>query len=151
MFFSNIPAGLANARAGRLKILGVLTPKRSPLLPDVPTVAETLPGYEILNWFGMVVPAGTPRRIVNRIHTELAKTLHQPDVKARLLELGAEPIANSPEEFGAFMKAETRKWATVINEAHIRANQDGSGCRIAVREKSRCFDGMQCRAFVVRR
>ena len=89
-------------------------------MPDVPAVSESLPGYEILNWFGVVVPAGTPRGIVSRLNSELAKTLHDSEVVARLLELGAQPIANTPEEFGSFMKSESVKWARVIKEAHIR-------------------------------
>jgi tripartite-type tricarboxylate transporter receptor subunit TctC len=122
MFFSNIPAGLAYYRSGKLRILGVLTPKRFPLLPDVPAVAESLPGYEILNWFGIVVPAATPRAIVSRLHDAVANVLREPDVSARLIELGAEPVADSPREFGAFMKAETAKWAKLIETAHIRAD-----------------------------
>ncbi len=122
VFFSNIPSGLAHVRSGRLMALGVLTPKRSPVLPNVPTVAESLPGYEILNWFGVVVPAGTPRAVVNRLHAEISKVLKLPDVNARLNELGSEPVESSPKQFGAFMKSETAKWAKLIREANIRAN-----------------------------
>jgi tripartite-type tricarboxylate transporter receptor subunit TctC len=87
----------------------------------VPTVGETLPGYEVVNWFGMVVPAATPRDIVTRLNTETVKVLRMPDIRERLMANGAEPVGSTPDEFGAFMKSESAKWARVIKEANIRA------------------------------
>ena len=88
----------------------------------MPTVGETLKGYEVVNWFGLVAPAATPRDIVNRLHTEIVKILRMPDINERLSLQGADPVGSSAEEFGAFMKAETAKWARVIKEANIRAD-----------------------------
>ncbi|HSN40005.1 MAG TPA: tripartite tricarboxylate transporter substrate binding protein [Burkholderiales bacterium] len=120
--FDSMVQGLPYVKSGRLRAVAVLGPKRSPLLPEVPAVAETLPGYEVVNWFGMVVPAATPRDIVNRLHAEAVKTLRLPEIRERLMESGAEPVGSSPEEFGTFMKAETAKWAKVIKEANIHAD-----------------------------
>ncbi len=119
--FDSVVQGLQYVKAGRLRALAVLGSKRSRLLPDVPTVAETLPGYEVTNWFGMVTPAATPADIRARIHDEVVKVLRTPDMAERLLSQGAEPVGSTPEQFGRFMKAETIKWAKVIREAHIQA------------------------------
>ena len=120
--FDSMVQGLPYVKGGRLRAVATLGPKRSPVLPDVPTVGETLPGYEVVNWFGMVVPAATPRDIVTRLHTEVVKVLRLPEIRERLIAQGAEPVANTTEEFGAFMKAETAKWTRVIKEANIRAD-----------------------------
>lgn len=112
---------LPYVRDNRLRALGVLGAKRSPLLPDVPTIAETVPGYELTNWFGLLVPAGTPRDLVSRINAAVVKVLQQSDVRERLVAMGADVVGSSPDEFGAFMQAESAKWAKVIKEAHIRA------------------------------
>jgi tripartite-type tricarboxylate transporter receptor subunit TctC len=119
--FDSMVQGLQYVKGGRLRAVAVLGPKRSPVLPEVPTVGETLPGYEVVNWFGMVVPAATPRDIVARLNTETVKVLRMPDIRERLMETGAEPVGNTPDEFGAFMKSESAKWARVIKEANIRA------------------------------
>ena len=120
--FDSMVQGLPYVKGGRLRAVATLGPKRSPVLPDVPTVGETLPGYEVVNWFGMVVPAATPRDIVTRLHTEVVKVLRLPEIRERLIAQGAEPVANTAEEFGAFMKSETAKWLKVIKEANIRAD-----------------------------
>jgi tripartite-type tricarboxylate transporter receptor subunit TctC len=109
-------------RAERLRALGVLGAKRSPLLPDVPTIAESgVPGYELTNWFGLLVPAGTARELITRINGAVVKVLQQPDVRERLVAMGADVVGNSPEEFGTFMQAESTKWAKVVKDANIRA------------------------------
>lgn len=109
-------------RADRLRALGVLGAKRSPLIPDVPTIAESgVPGYELTNWFGLLTPSGTPRELVSRINGAVVKVLQQPDVREKLVAMGADVVGSSPDEFGAFMQAESAKWAKVIGEAHIRA------------------------------
>jgi len=120
--FDSMVQGLQYVKSGRLRAVAVLGPKRSPVLPEVPTVGETLPGYEVVNWFGMVVPAATPRDIVTRLNAEVVKVLRMPEIRERLLASGAEPMGNTPEEFGAFMKSEAVKWARVIKDANIRAD-----------------------------
>lgn len=111
---------LQYVKAGRVRAIAVLGGKRSSLLPNVPTMAESVPGYEVTNWFGLVVPAATPPEIRTRIHTEMVKVLRSPETRERLLNQGAEAVGSRPEEFGGFLKAETAKWAKVIREAKIQ-------------------------------
>ena len=118
----SLTQGLPYVKSGRLRALATLGPARTPVLPEVPTVGETLKGYEVVNWFGLVAPAATPRDVLNRLHGEIVKILRMPDIKERLSAQGADPVASSQEEFGAFMKSETAKWARVIKEANIRAD-----------------------------
>jgi len=100
MTFDNITTAWTLAKAGKLRAIAVTTAKRSPVAPDVPTLAESgLPGYEIGSWQGVFAPAGTPPDIVKRLNTEIVKIINMPDVQKRLLELGAEPVGNSSEEF----------------------------------------------------
>ena len=109
-------------KAGRLKALAVLGSKRSKLLPDVPTVAESgVPGYELTNWFGLVVPAATPKDLITRLYGDVSKVLAQPDVRDKIEGMGADVIGSTPDQFAAFMRAETAKWAKVIKQANIRA------------------------------
>jgi tripartite-type tricarboxylate transporter receptor subunit TctC len=108
-------------RDGRLVALAVLGAKRTPLLPDVPTVAETLPGYELTNWFGLVAPAATPGAIVAKVHADVVKVLKDPAIAERLSGMGATAIGNEPAEFGAVMRADSEKWGSLIREAHIKA------------------------------
>ena len=120
--FDSLALGLPYVKAGKLRAVATLSPKRVSQLPDVPAVSETLAGYEVTNWFGMVVPAATPRDIVTRLHGEILRVLRLPDVRDSLIAQGTEPVGSSPEEFGAFMKSEAAKWARVIKEANIRAD-----------------------------
>ena len=121
LMLENIPSTLPHAKSGRLRSLAVSGLKRSPLVPDLPTLDEAaLKGYEIVGWNGLFVPSGTPRQIVTRLHGDIAKALAQPDVKERLATMGAEPVGNSPEEFRAFVKAEIVKWAKVVKEAGLK-------------------------------
>ncbi len=108
-------------KAGRLRALAVLGGKRSPLLPDVATVGETVPGYELTNWFGMTVPAATPRDLINRLYADILKVLQQPDFRDRIAGMGADVIGSTPDQFGAFMKSESAKWGKVIKDADIKA------------------------------
>jgi tripartite-type tricarboxylate transporter receptor subunit TctC len=122
MAIDNIPVALPHIKAGKLRALAVTGTKRVPVLPDVPTMAEAgLPGYELTNWLGLVVPAGTPRDIISRIHTDVVKALQMPDVRERLLGMATEPVGSTPDQLGALMKSETAKWAKVIKEAGITA------------------------------
>ena len=113
---------LPHIKAGRLKALAVLGPKRTALLPDVPTVAESgLPGYALTNWFGLLAPAATPREVVARIHADAVKALRESDINRKIADLGADVVGNTPEEFGAALRAESAQWAEIIRTANIRA------------------------------
>jgi tripartite-type tricarboxylate transporter receptor subunit TctC len=107
-------------RSGRLRALGVTSVKRTPVLPDVPAVAETLPGFEAVSWYGLAATGGTPRDIVAKINQELARRLKSPAMRERLSAEGAEVVAGTPEQFGAFYRAEIEKWGKVIKAAGIR-------------------------------
>jgi tripartite-type tricarboxylate transporter receptor subunit TctC len=108
-------------KAGRLRALAVLGGKRSPLLPDVATVGETVPGYELTNWFGMTVPAATPPELVSKLYADVAKVLQQADFREKIAGMGADVVGSTPAQFGAFMKSESAKWGKVIREANIKA------------------------------
>lgn len=108
-------------RDRRLVALAVLGAARSPLLPEVPTVGETLPGYELTNWFGLVAPAAVPRAIITKIHDDVVRVLKDPAIADRLSGMGATAIGNEPEEFGAAMRADSEKWSKLIREAQIKA------------------------------
>lgn len=120
--FDSLTQGLPYVNSGRLRAVATLGPKRTPVLPQVPTAGETLAGYVVVNWFGLVAPAATPRDVVNRLHTELVKVLRMPDIRERLSAQGADPVGSTMEEFGAFMKSETAKWALVIKAANIHVD-----------------------------
>ena len=109
-----------HVRSGRMRALGVTTSKRIPSLPDIPTIAEAgLPGYESVQWSGLLAPAGTAREIIATLSREVVAILHTPEARARLASIGTEVVASSPEEFAAFIKAETVKWAQVAKAAGI--------------------------------
>ena len=118
--FDAAAIGLQHVKGGKLRALASLGGKRAVFAPDVPTVAETLPGFEAVNWYGMTLPAGTPREAVARLHRDLLKTLALPEIRERMLALGAEPVGSTPEEFGAFIKTEAAKWSRVVKDANIR-------------------------------
>jgi len=113
---------LAHIKAGKLPILAVLGKKRSEFLPDVPTVGETIPGYEANSWCGVGVPKGTPAEIIARLNTEINAGLRDPAVKARLAQVATTPIFYTPAEFGAYMAAEVSKWGKVIKVAGVKAD-----------------------------
>ena len=119
----NMLVGLPQARAGKLRALAVTTAKRSTAASEIPTIAETvLPGFDEGGQHGIVVPAGTPREIVVRLHQGIIKVLQNPDVKDRLAAEGSEVVGNSPEQFGAIIRGDVEKWAKVIQRTGIRAN-----------------------------
>jgi tripartite-type tricarboxylate transporter receptor subunit TctC len=116
----NMPPYVPQVKAGKIRALAVSTTRRSPAVPEVPTVAEAgVPGYDSGAWFGLVAPANTPKDIVNRLSRETARILKLPDVSARLADLGAEPVGGTPEQFSAHIKAEIAKWAKVIKDANV--------------------------------
>ena len=120
--FDSLVQSLPYIKSGRLKALAVLGSKRSVLLPQTPTVAESgVRGYALTNWFGLVVPAPTPRELIARLHGDVARVLGHSEIRDKLQSMGADAIGSRPDEFGAFMRAETAKWAKVVKEANIRA------------------------------
>ncbi len=118
--YDSVVQSLSFIKAGKLRALAVLGAKRTPLLPDLPTMKDFLPGFELTNWFGLVIPAATPLAIQKRLHEEVVKILRAPDIKERMLGMGAEPVGSSQAEFGAFIKAESAKWGKVIRDANIK-------------------------------
>ncbi len=117
----NVLTALPHIKSGKLRALAVTSAKRSAALPDVPTVAEAgLPGYDSTQWYGVLAPAGTNRGIVARLHDAIARSLRDEEVGKRLAADGAEPVGSSPEEFAAFIKSETEKWAKVAQAAGIK-------------------------------
>lgn len=118
--FDNVPNVLPQIKAGKMKVIGVSGLKRSFLLPDVPTVAESgVPGYEVNVWFGMQVPAGTPKPVVEKLNHDIVKVLREPDVVSRFRNQGVEVVASTPEEFAKLVHSEIGKWTQLIHEAHI--------------------------------
>ena len=108
-------------KSGRLKALAVLGPKRSPLLPEVPTMQEAgVAGYSLTNWFGLLAPAATPREVVSKIHVDVIQVLKNPEIVKRIGDLGADVVGNTPEEFGAAMRAESQQWAEIIRAVGIK-------------------------------
>jgi tripartite-type tricarboxylate transporter receptor subunit TctC len=114
VMFDNMPSSIGHIRAGRLRAIAVTTAVREKTLPDVPTVAETVPGYEASAWFGMAVPKGTPRPIIDKLNKTVNEALADPGVQAKLAELGGTLIPGTPEDFGKIIAQETDKWAKVV-------------------------------------
>lgn len=112
---------VSHIKAGRLRALAVLLPKRSPLLPDVPTMIEVgVQGVELNSWAGLLAPTGTPKPVIARLHEEIRKIVAMPDVKERLASLNYEPVGNTPEQFAALMVTETAQWAKVVKETNFK-------------------------------
>lgn len=117
----NMLSAQPHIKTGRLRALGVTGIKRAPGAEDIPTIAETgVPGYEAVQWYGVLAPAATPRDIITKLHAGVVRALQNPDVRQRLLNDGAEPVGSSPEEFAAYLRSETEKWAKVIKAAGIK-------------------------------
>jgi tripartite-type tricarboxylate transporter receptor subunit TctC len=120
VIFDNLPSSIEHIRAGRLRPLGVTVTKRSDALPDVPTIGETVPGYEVNVWNGIVAPKGTPPAIIATLNRTLNEVLADPRLKARFAELGGIPMPTTPAEFGKLVADDTAKWARVIRAANIK-------------------------------
>jgi tripartite-type tricarboxylate transporter receptor subunit TctC len=120
--FDNLATAAANIKAGKLKALAVTTAKRSATLPDVPAVAETLKGFEIDTWWGLVAPAGTPHDVVVKLNQAFVAALNSPETKTRFASLMAEPVANTPEQFADFMKKEMVKYERVVKASGARVD-----------------------------
>ncbi len=123
LYFAGISTTVPHLKAGKLIAIAVTTGKRSSLLPDVPTVAELgYPGYEAVNWYGLMAPAGTPRPIIDRLHRDVTGILKSPDTTKLLTEQGMDPTTSTPEAFGEYIKSEIAKWARVIQDIGLKAN-----------------------------
>lgn len=120
VMFVSAPQAIPQVKAGRIKALAIGSSRRIPQLPDTPTVGETLPGFAAQSWVGMLVPAGTPQEIVARLHAEVAKALADPEVRGKLAGQGFDVVGSTPEEFLAFARSESEKWAKVIRDYRIR-------------------------------
>ena len=114
LIFATAASAVPHISSGKIRALAVTTSKRSQLVPDLPTVAESLPGFEANNWYGVVVPAKTPRAIIDRLNKEFTAVLNMPDIKGILFKQGLDAAPSTPEAFGAYIKLETAKWAKVI-------------------------------------
>ncbi len=122
MLFSTLLQADTQLKAGRLRALAVTTKKRSPAAPDLPTMQEAgVAGYEVAGWYGVLAPARTPRPVIDKLNVEIVRILHSPDIQNRLAADGSEAVGNTPEQFGAHIKAEVTKWNKVIKDAGIRA------------------------------
>lgn len=115
--FAGLVGAQVQVRAGKLRAIAVTTPKRVAAMPDLPAVAEALPGFEVVGWYGVIGPAGMPAPLVKRLHDELVRELALPDVKGRIAADGAEPAGTSSEDFRAFMAADLAKWAKLVKES----------------------------------
>ena len=115
--FSGLQGSQVQVRAGRLRAIAVTTPKRLPSNPELPAMAEALPGFEVVGWYGVIGPANMPQPLVKRLHAELVKALNLPDVRTRIEGDGSQPVGSSPEEFRRFMHADLDKWAKLVKES----------------------------------
>ena len=114
VIFDNLPSSVGHIKSGKLRALAVTSQEREPSMPQLPTLAETVPGYEATAWFGIGMPKGTPREIIDKLNAEVNRALADPKMKERLAELGGKPIAGTPEDFGKVIAAETAKWEKVV-------------------------------------
>ena len=120
MSFDTITPVLPHIKAGKLRALAITTNKRSPALPDVPTLDEAgLKGFNLGTWFGVLAPAGTPREIVSRLNTELVKIIHSPEFKKRMDDIGAEPVGNTPEQMAQQIRDDTERFAKLVKDAKV--------------------------------
>ena len=120
LMFDNLGVSLPLVKGGQLKLLGVATPKRMASLPDVPTIAETLPGFESAAWFAIVAPPKTPQAVVDKINADVNDALRQSDIVQRLTQLSAEPIGGTPQATAAYMREEIERWHKVIKAANVK-------------------------------
>ena len=120
MAFSVIPACIALVRAGKVRALGVTSAKRTPLVPDLPTIAETVPGYEFIGWYSLVAPAKTPQPVIARVNEEVLKALKASDLQERISSLGAEVIGAGPRELALFIREQLEKMARAVKDSGAR-------------------------------
>lgn len=120
MFIGNLPTAMPLIKAGRVRALAVTSPQRSPVVPDLPTLAESgLPTYDTTAWLGLFAPAGIPKDVVAKLRIEVDRIVHEPDIRALIVAQGGEPVGNTPEEFAAIVRADLVKWKRIVKEANI--------------------------------
>ena len=117
VLFDNLPSSIGHIKSGKLRALAVTSQEREPSMSHLPTVGETVPGYEATAWFGIGMPKGTPREIIEKVNAEVNRALADPKMRERLAELGGKPIGGTPEDFGKVIAAETAKWEKVVNSS----------------------------------
>ena len=118
IMFDNMPSVIPHVRSGKLRAIAITTAKRSPELPDVPTIAEAgVPGYEAMSWFGLLAPAATPAPVLAKLSGALAKVLANPEVKKKIVDQGGEPVNETPAQFAAFIQSESVKWGKVVKSS----------------------------------
>jgi tripartite-type tricarboxylate transporter receptor subunit TctC len=122
IMISPISAVAGHVKSGRLRALGVTLPERAASLPDIPAIAEFLPGYAAFQWYGVLAPAGTPPAIVSRLNDELAKVMQIPDLKSRIAGEGSVSMSSTPQQFSAHMREEAVKWAKVVEVSGAKGN-----------------------------
>ncbi len=124
MIFAQVPAVMPHIQSGKLRALGVANAKRIPVLPNVPTIAETpgLSGFEAVSWYALIGPAGLPREVVTKIQSDVAKVLHQPDVREKLLAIGADPVGSTPEQLLTAMRVDFDRYGSIIRKVGIKAD-----------------------------
>jgi len=120
MLISVIPAVLPTIKSGRLRALGVTSAKRTALVPEVPTIAETVPGYEFIGWYSLFAPAKTPAGILYKLNAEIVKALNTPEFRERFTALGAEPSTSTPQELAAFLRVQTGKMSKAVKDSGAR-------------------------------
>ena len=124
LMMANVISALPHVRSARLRALGVTGSKRTTVAPDIPTIAEAgVPGYEVLQWYGVLAPAATPREIIGRLHGVIAHAVQDPKIRERIVADAGEPVGNTPDEFSAILRADYKKWGDVIHKAGIRVDQ----------------------------
>ena len=122
VFIGNMPPTVPHIKAGKLRALAVTTKTRSALMPELPTIADTLPGYETVAWFGVLAPAGTPPDIVNKLSVEIGKIARSPEMREKLVAMGAEPVGGTPEEFKAVIDRDIAKWKPLAQKVGIKVD-----------------------------
>jgi tripartite-type tricarboxylate transporter receptor subunit TctC len=122
VLFDNLPSSAGHLKGGRIRALAVTTTTREPSMPDIPTVAETVPGYEAVAWFGLGAPKGTPKEIIEKLNAEVNRALADPKMKERLTELGGKPMPGTPEDFGKRIASEVEKWSKVVKASGVTPN-----------------------------
>ena len=122
VLFDSLPSGLPHVKEGRLRALGITSLKRSPLLPNLPAISETIPGFESVTWFGMYGPKGLPADLVSRVNTAVNQALQDPEVRERLARLGIEPVGGTPAQFSALLEKDRARWRKIIVDRQISAD-----------------------------
>jgi len=123
IMFGSIASGQGHVRAQRVRALAISGPRRSKVFPELPTISESVPGYVVTQWYGLLAPAGTPRDVIDILNREVNKTLQQPEVAARMAAEGSEPVGSTPQQLAAHIKTEHARWAKVIQDAGIKGEE----------------------------